>query len=135
MKPVRVPAVIPFQPVPYRVEPGFVDAPKYKPRNGLAEKARARIAPLTKQRRDFQKERLKPRPPIQVETFLTKQQLAVKNAKRREKRNSDGFAFDADCVQRPSAGAGAAARWDPTQKQKADQKSRTKKHQHARKWC
>jgi len=134
MYPVR-PAV---EKIPYPVYPKspMIAVPKYKPKKGgLAEMAAERIVPRSKQRRDPQKERIEPRKPLKVKTWLSDAQLAAKNAKRREKRNSDGFAFDVDCVQKPSGSSGAKARWNPTPKQKADQKRRDKKHQHARKWC
>jgi len=122
--------------VPDYPKQDMIAVPPYRPKKGgLAEMAAQRIQPLSKQRRDPQKERMKPRKPAKVKTWLSEAQLAAKNAKRREKRNSDGFAFDADCVQRPSGGSGNAARYDPTPKQKVDQKRRDKKHQHARKWC
>lgn len=127
----------PFQPLTAPEYPKtFQPVPEYKPRKGgLAARAQASIQAKTKQRRDFQKERLQPREPIKVDTWLNKAQLAAKNAKRRNKRNSDGFAFDADCVSKPSGGSGNAARYEPTPKQRADQNKRSKKHEHARRWC
>jgi len=118
----------------YPKEP-YVPVPKYVPKKGgLVTQSLGLVQPVSKQRRDRQKERLddfKQSPKVRK----SPEQLAVFNRRRREKRNSEGFAFDADCVQRPSSGAGAAGRWNPTPKQKRDQASRDKKQPHARKWC
>mgnify|MGYP000428981980 CR=1 FL=1 len=69
------------------------------------------------------------------DTRMTKGELKRFNEKRRDKRNSKGFALDADCSPRPDSGAAAKARWNPTPRQKLQQSRRTKKHEHARKWC
>jgi len=113
----------------------FEPVPKYVPKKGgLVTQSLGLVQPVSKQRRDRQKERLEPfkqSPKVRK----SPQHLAAFNAKRRNKRNSDGFAFDADCVERPDSGAGNSARYEPTRKQKADQKARQKKHEHARRWC
>ena len=114
----------PFQPVP-----------KYVPKaGGLVTQSLGLVRPVTKQRRDRQKERLEP---FKQSPTVRKspEELAAFNANRREKRNSQGFSFDEDCVQRPDSGAAAGARWNPTRKQKRDQQSRDKKQPHARRWC
>jgi len=113
----------------------FEPVPKYVPKKrGLVTQSLGLVKPVSKQRRDRQKERVEPFKQS-PEVRKSPESLAVFNARRRKKRNSDGFAFDADCVQRPDSGAGAQARWEPTAKQARDQKRRDKKHQHARKWC
>jgi len=127
----------PVQPVTAPVYPKrpFEPVPKYTPKpGGLVTQSLGLVQPVSKQRRDRQKERLddfKQSPQVRKSPA----QLAAFNRRRREKRNSDGFAFDADCVERPSGGSGHSARYEPTRKQKADQKARHKKHEHARKWC
>jgi len=127
-------------PISYiRPEP-VVPAPRYKPKaGGLIEKASATVRPTSKQRTDLQRDRVKTfRPrgsPLSVNDRKSKAELAAFNAERRNKRNSSGFSFDVDCVQKPSGSSGAQARWDPTPKQRADQKSRSKKQEHARRWC
>lgn len=121
--------------IPERPKRPFEPVPKYVPKaGGLVTQALGLVQPVSKQRRDLQKERNEPfkqQPAVRK----TPEQLAAFNKRRRDKRNSDGFAFDADCVQRPDSGAGAKARWEPTAKQARDQKRRDKKQQHARKWC
>lgn len=113
----------------------YEPVPKYTPKpGGLVTKSLGLVKPVTKQRRDRQKERVEPfKQSPQVRK--SPEQLAAFNATRRKKRNSPGFSFDADCVQRPDSGAAAGARWNPTRKQKADQEARQKKQQYARRWC
>jgi len=120
---------------PEYVKKPFKPVPKYTPkRGGLVTQSLGLVQPVSKQRRDRQKERREPLKQ-QPEVRKSPEQLAAFNASRRKKRNSAGFAFDVDCVPRPDAGAGASARWNPTPKQKRDQATRDKKQQHARKWC
>lgn len=126
VEPIKAPV---YQKRPYEPVPKYVPKP-----GGLVTQSLGLVKPVTKQRRDRQKERVEPfKQSPQVRK--SPEQLAAFNATRREKRNSKGFSFDADCVQRPDSGAAAGARWNPTRKQKRDQESRKKKHQHARKWC
>jgi len=118
-----------YQKLPY--EP----VPKYVPKaGGLVTQSLGLVQPVSKQRRDRQKERVEP---VKQSPNVRKspEQLAAFNATRRKKRNSPGFSFDADCVQRPHSGAAAGARWNPTRKQKRDQETRDKKQAHARRWC
>jgi len=126
IKPITAPE---YPKQPYRPVPKYIPKP-----GGLVTQSLGLVQPVSKQRRDRQKERSEP---VKQSPQVRKspEQLAAFNAARREKRNSEGFAFDADCVERPDSGAGAAARWNPTPKQKADQRTRQKKQQHARKWC
>jgi len=113
----------------------FEPVPSYVPKKGgLVTQSLGLVQPVTKQRRDRQKERLEPFKQSPQER-KSPEQLAAFNATRRKKRNSPGFSFDADCVQRPDSGAAAGARWNPTRKQKRDQETRDKKQAHARRWC
>jgi len=124
--PIKAPV---YQKLPYK------PVPKYVPKaGGLVTQSLGLVQPVSKQRRDKQKERGEPFKQS-PEVRKTPAQLAAFNANRRKKRNSPGFSFDADCVQRPDSGAAAGARWNPTRKQKRDQETRDKKQSHARRWC
>jgi len=106
-----------YVPVPPRSAPGT-----------LAQKAMAKVRPISKQRADPQKERIRGKKPLSLKAPpKTSAQLAAFNEKRRKRRNSDGYAFDAGCVPRPHSGKGAAARWDPNHKKK--------RANEARRWC
>jgi len=73
--------------------------------------------------------------PVQRETRKTPWQLKAFNEQRRHQRNSRGFSYEFDCVDPPSPKAGANARWNPTDRQKVEQRYRPKKQHKARRWC
>ena len=112
----------------------YIRVPRYAPKpGGLAAAALGRVTPVSKQRPDPAKDRVQPRNVFVLTARSNKSALKAFNAERRKKRNSSEFAFDVDCIEKPSSGSGNSVRHNPTPEQKRRQT--LKGHSHARKWC
>jgi len=75
-----------------------------------------------------------PNQPHKQPKKLSPSELKVFNDRRREKRNSERFAYDNGCIDKPDSGVAANARWgkDPAwlkRKRELDGKYQ------ARRWC
>jgi len=88
------------------------------------------VSPLV--RPDAQKARADAKLKPKSGKVRTASQLERFNNRRRKTRNSENFAADVDCVQRPESGNAAAARWDKSKRATASKRER---NQTARKWC